>query len=63
MDKRVDEMAGTFGIVGCDENPNFQVWGARSDLGCRKKKSKVLKMKFKDWVERREKKWPIRKVV
>lgn len=51
-----NETAGTFAIVGCEDNPNFQVWGARSDLGCgKKKKSKILKMRFKDWVERREK--------
>lgn len=48
-------MVGTFAIVGCDESPNFQVWGARSDLNCKKKKkNKVLKMKFKDWVELKE---------
>jgi len=46
------EMAGTFAIVGCEDNPNFQVWGARSDLKCRKKKkSKILTMSFKDWIE------------
>jgi len=33
----MNEMAGTFAIVGCGENPNYQVWGARSDLGCHKK--------------------------
>lgn len=49
-----NEMAGTFALVGCGDNPNFQVWGARSDLKCRKRKNKVLKMSFKDWVERRE---------
>lgn len=48
-------MVGTFAIVGCDENPNFQVWGAKSDLGCKKKKkNKVIKMKFKDWIELKE---------
>jgi len=49
------ETAGTYAIVGCGDNPNFQVWGARSDLGCSKKKSKILNMKFKDWVKERKK--------
>jgi hypothetical protein len=49
--KTFKEMAGTFAIVGCEDNPNFQVWGARSDLKCKKKKKNILKMKFKDWVE------------
>lgn len=53
-EKFKNEMAGTFALVGCGDSPNFQVWGARSDLKCRKKKIKVPKMKFKDWVERRE---------
>lgn len=49
-----NEMAGTYAIVGCEDNPNFQVWGARSDLKCKKKnKNKMLKMSFKDWVESR----------
>lgn len=47
-------MAGTFAIVGCEDNPNFQVWGARSDLKCKKKKNKMLKMKFNDWVLMKE---------
>ena len=36
------EMAGTGAIVSCKDknNPNFQVWGAMSDLGCNKKKKK-----------------------
>lgn len=37
------EMAGTNAIVACKDkkNPNFQVWGAMSDLGCKNmKKSK-----------------------
>ena len=37
------EMAGTGAIVSCKDrkNPNFQVWGAMSDLGCKNmKKSK-----------------------
>lgn len=51
---RTDENAGTFAIVGCEDNPNYQVWGARSDLKCRpRKKNKVLKMKFRDWVDTR----------
>ena len=34
------EMAGTNAIVSCKDrnNPDFQVWGAMSDLGCNKKK-------------------------
>jgi hypothetical protein len=48
------EMAGTFAVVGCEDNPNFQVWGARSDLKCRKKrKGKLLTMSFKDWIGRK----------
>jgi len=46
----------TYAIVGCEDNPNFRVWGARSDLGCKKKskkKSKILNMSFKDWMEGR----------
>ena len=36
------EMAGGYAIVSCKDrnNPNFQVWGAMSDLGCDKKKKK-----------------------
>lgn len=53
--KTTNETAGTFAIVGCEDSPNFQVWGARSDLGCKKKrKNRMLKMSFKDWVEKRE---------
>ncbi len=49
-------MVGTFALVGCEDNPNYQVWGAKSDLNCKKnKKQRVLKMKFKDWVEQNEK--------
>jgi hypothetical protein len=49
---KINEIAGTFGIVSCKDknNPNFQVWGAMSDLKCKRKKA-PLKMKFKDWVE------------
>lgn len=44
------EMAGTYGIVSCKDlnNPNFQVWGSLSNLNCKKKKNKILKMKFKN---------------
>lgn len=52
------EMAGTFAIVGCGDSPNFQVWGARSDLGCKKRAGDVPVMKFGDWVKKREgRKW------
>ena len=51
------EMAGVGSIVSCKDmdNPNFNVWGAVSNLDCpkKKKKEKVLKMKFKDWAESR----------
>ena len=63
---RQDEVAGSFAIVGCDENPNFQVWGARSDLKCvGKKKKNMLKMNFKDWVgnQGRGGRCPTKKVV
>jgi hypothetical protein len=45
--KKLSEMAGTFGIVGCKDinNPNFQIWGAMSDLGCSKKRKRKLKIK------------------
>jgi hypothetical protein len=47
-----NEMAGTYAVVGCGDSPNFQVWGARSDLKCKKKKKdRMLKMSFKDWIE------------
>lgn len=56
QENTLGETAGTFAIVGCEDNPNFQVWGARSDLKCgKKKRSKVLKMRFRDWVELEEK--------
>jgi hypothetical protein len=34
------ETAGTFGIVSCKDlnNPNFQIWGALSDLNCKRSK-------------------------
>lgn len=51
MNEMKNETAGTFAIVGCEENPNFQVWGARSDLKCkRKKREKTIKMSFKEWL-------------
>jgi hypothetical protein len=36
------ETAGSFAIVSCKDrnNPNFQVWGAMSDLNCNKKRKK-----------------------
>lgn len=39
------EMAGSYAIVSCKDrnNPNFQIWGAMSDLGCDKKKKKNKK--------------------
>jgi hypothetical protein len=50
-----NEMAGTFAIVGCKDNPNYQVWGARSDLKCKgkRKKSRMLKMSFSEWISKR----------
>lgn len=45
-----ENMAGTFALVSCKHknNPNFQVWGAMSDLKCKKdKKEKIATMKFK----------------
>jgi hypothetical protein len=49
------ETAGSYAIVGCGDSPNFQVWGARSDLKCKKKKKdRMLKMNFKDWIEGRK---------
>jgi hypothetical protein len=52
---KINEMAGTYAVVSCGDSPNFQVWGARSDLKCKKKKKdRILKMSFKDWVEGRK---------
>lgn len=44
-----------FAIVSCKDknNPNFQIWGALSDLNCRRDKKKKIRS-FKDWVEERE---------
>lgn len=35
------ETSGAFGIVSCKDlhNPNFQIWGALSDLNCKRKRS------------------------
>lgn len=46
----INETAGTFSIVSCKDKkrPNFQVWGAMSDLKCGDNSPKLLKMKFKD---------------
>lgn len=52
---RKDENAGSFAIVGCEDDPNYQVWGARSDLKCKKKEPRLLNMKFGDWVRRKGK--------
>ena len=37
----INEMAGVGAIVSCKDlnNPNFQIWGALSDLNCKNKKS------------------------
>lgn len=43
----------TYAIVGCGNSPSYQVWGARSDLGCRKRKRGMLNMKFSDWIAKR----------
>ena len=44
--KWLNEMVGTYALVGCKDknNPNFQVWGAMSDLNCSKKKKKRKKI-------------------
>jgi len=36
------ESAGSFGIVSCKDlnNPNFQIWGALSDLNCKRSNKK-----------------------
>jgi len=40
----LNEMAGSNAIVSCKDlnNPNFQVWGAMSDLNCKNKKTKKI---------------------
>jgi len=42
---------GSESIVTCKDknNPNFQIWGAMSDLGCNKKKKRNFKS-FKEWL-------------
>ena len=44
----LNEIAGTVAIVSCKdmENPNCRVWGAMSDLKCRKGRNSIPKMKF-----------------
>lgn len=39
------EMYGVYSVVSCKDknNPNFQIWGALSDLECGKKKKKKRK--------------------
>lgn len=49
------ENSGGYAIVGCKNHPDFQVWGARSDLRCKKKSKKELRMRFKDWIVSDEK--------
>ena len=43
----LQEMVGTNSITTCKDrkNPNFQIWGAMSDLGCKPEK-KIPTMKF-----------------
>lgn len=43
-------------IVTCKDidNPNFQVWGALSDLGCKTKKPRTIN--FKSWLKNKESK-------
>lgn len=53
--KAANENAGSFAIVGCEDSPNYQVWGARSDLKC-KKRTRLMDMKFGSWVANKEKK-------
>jgi len=48
--RQLKEMMGSVGsIVSCKDfnNPNFQIQGSGSNLGCKNnKKNKILKMKF-----------------
>lgn len=53
--RAANESVGSFAVVGCGDSPNYQVWGARSDLGC-KRRDRTLKMKFSDWADKRERK-------
>lgn len=45
--KWLHESYGVYSIVSCKDlkNPNFQIWGALSDLNCHKKKKKRKKKK------------------
>lgn len=38
---------GGYAIVGCENNPNYQVWGARSDLNCKRKNKNARKQSNK----------------
>jgi hypothetical protein len=40
--KWLEETAGSFSIVSCKDlnNPNFQIWGAMSDLNCKRSSKK-----------------------
>lgn len=49
--KNINEMMGSVGsIVSCRDldNPNFQIQGSLSNLNCKRKNNKILKMKFKN---------------
>lgn len=52
MDGKVkyEETAETFAVVGCGESPDYQVQGARSDLGCKNNTPRMPTMKFRDWL-------------
>lgn len=45
--KWLNEMAGSYAVVSCKDlnNPNFQIWGALSDLNCKNKTKKKTKKK------------------
>lgn len=54
-DFRANESVGTFAVVGCEDSPSYQVWGARSDLKCSNaKRPKLLDMRFKDWMKEKK---------
>lgn len=40
-------MTGSYAVVSCGDlnNPNFQIWGALSDLNCKKKTKKTKENK------------------
>lgn len=47
--KKINEMMGSVGsIVSCKDlnNPNFQIQGALSNMKCKQRKPKILKMRF-----------------